>query len=88
MSIQLRFVWQEKGRGMRVLSRELMVGFVMGFTFLVLIRCLVSHRIPSKSHELTGLPQVRDWWEFDLLIPHPKPSRIPKFFNQTTDLNF
>ena len=45
-------------------------------------------RIPTKSHELIGLPQVRDWWELDLLIPHPKPPRIPKSSNQTTDLNF
>jgi len=64
-----------------------MVGLVMGVTFLVPIPCLVSHRIPSKSHELTGLPQVRDWWELDPLIPHPKPPQIPKFSNQTTDLN-
>jgi hypothetical protein len=32
----------------------------MGVTFLVPISCLVSHRIPYKSHELTGLPQARD----------------------------
>ncbi|EAY83276.1 hypothetical protein OsI_38485 [Oryza sativa Indica Group] len=46
------------GRGIRVSRRELMVGLVMGVTFLVPIRCLFSHRIPSKSHELTGLSQI------------------------------
>jgi hypothetical protein len=83
-----RPVRQEKERGMGVLRRELIVGLVMGVIFLVPILCLVSHQIPSKSHELTGLLQVRDWWELDLLIPHPKPLRIPKSFNQTINLNF
>jgi hypothetical protein len=64
-----------------------MVGLIMGVIFLVPILCLVSHRILYKSHELTGLPQVRDWWELDLLIFHPKPHRIPKSSNQTTNLN-
>jgi hypothetical protein len=77
-------VWHLMGRGMGVQRMPLVEGLGVGLCYLLPVLCLPRdensrwdfkpERLFSQSHELTGYPQGRDWWELKSLTPLPNPS--------------